>query len=93
MLVVAYAYQVIPGSDRILHFASNLRECEAAALVQRKELRREQEYASEELPAMALYRCTLRPPDGNTLMTVLNDEAELFKACVVDRSLVAFVDD
>ena len=42
---------------------------------------------------MALYRCTLRPPDGNALRAVVNDEAELFKACVADRNLIAFVDD
>ncbi|WP_172730201.1 hypothetical protein [Neorhizobium tomejilense] len=45
------------------------------------------------LEAMAVYQCTMRLPDAKIMIDALNDHESLFRACVVDRKLIALVTD
>lgn len=90
-----YAYQVSPGRDEVLHFSDTFEGCREAALEQREDLRRH-ETDGERVDAMAVYRCRLRVPDLQIMIDVMNNpdsENALFRACVVDRQLVAVVAD
>lgn len=90
-----FAYQISPGSDENLHFAATLEDCQQAAFEQRQELMEDQvrDDVIEQLGAMAVYRVVMRLPDQATLIRLLNDEADLFDACLVEKKLVAVVAD
>lgn len=90
-----FCYQVIPGSDDLLHFAPTLQERQQAAIEHRQELHRDQEFDEtyQKIGAMAVYRVVLRPPDQKAFLQVLNEEKALVEACLVKRELVALVAD
>ena len=89
---ILFVYQIVPGQDNLLHFSPSLDQCRSAALEQRADLK-ENDPEYRNLAAMAIYECKMRLPDQQTLVSVLNDETELFRACVVDRRLVEMVAD
>ncbi|RVJ16624.1 hypothetical protein CN184_28185 [Sinorhizobium medicae] len=87
--VSLYAYQISPPNDHLLYFGETLEECQAAALEERREIKESE--PDDELQAMAIYRCSVRIPDQQTLLRILNEETSLIEACVVERKLVALV--
>ncbi|MCQ1779111.1 hypothetical protein NOJ05_18055 [Neorhizobium galegae] len=92
MEVTLYAYQIVPGGDHLLFFADTLEKCQAAAIEQRADLR-QGDAEDDEIGAMAVYQCTMRLPDAKIMIDALNDHESLFRACVVDRKLIALVTD
>jgi hypothetical protein len=94
MVFTAYAYQISPGRDDMLYFARTFAECRLEALQHRAEIRENDDEYRDHLGAMALYECVMKVPDPETLIRVMNvadDPNALFKACVVERHLIAVV--
>jgi hypothetical protein len=88
-----FAYQVSPGCDDLLYFSHTLEDCQQAAIEQRRDLKRDEEY-QDHLGAMAVYRCRLKVPSAEIMVEVMNapdDDHALFNACIVERQLVAVV--
>jgi hypothetical protein len=56
--LVVFGYQITPGQDEPLAFASSLEECQRDTLSEREELRRSDPDLGP-LGAMAIYRFTL----------------------------------
>ncbi|WP_105405063.1 hypothetical protein [Neorhizobium sp. T7_12] len=92
MELVVFGFQIVPGRDEPLAFAASIEECQRNALSEREELRRN-DPDIDPLGAMAIYRLTLRLPDIDGLIDVLNENVSLLDAIVVDRRLVAVVAD
>jgi hypothetical protein len=93
MVFTAYAYQISPGRDDMLYFARTFDECRFEALQHRAEILENDEH-QDHLGAMALYECVMKVPDPDTLIRVMNvadDPNALFKACLVERHLIAVV--
>ena len=91
MGIVVYAYQIIPGDDEDLHFATTLEACMKDASDLLKDLRNDPEVSPTEFGARAVYECTLKMPDPATLVAFLNEHTEAIENCITDRKLVTFV--
>lgn len=83
-------------SDEDLGFERTLEECQQAACEFRAELRKDAEEDGQEnfqLRPMAIYQITLRNLTPEELIRVLNQEATLIDLAMVDKRIVAVVDD
>jgi hypothetical protein len=95
MIVTAFAHQVLPGSDTLLHFEETYEACRRAAISQRYDLLMDEDYPHDIGP-MVIYECRLELPNCATLLAVLNspdDPKVLFNACIVDKQIIGIVTD
>jgi hypothetical protein len=96
MEYILFAYRISATNDDLLHFTHTLEACQDAAREHRQDLRRFEETPGEEITAMPVYRCRLRVPDQQIMIDVMNnpdDEHALFRACVLEKQIVALVAD
>jgi len=94
MYYKAFAYQVLAGSDEILHFGPSFEDVHDAALEQRSELVAAGELSPDQLGAMAIYECDMRLPEPQDVLDALNVRDEpmvLLDACLVQKRVIHLV--
>lgn len=84
-----FAFQVVPGEDSLLGYASTLEECRSNALQLRSELAVDTEVKC--LAPSAVYQVKLRNLDCLSLVNVLNDRTSLCDAIILEKHHVGFV--
>lgn len=85
-----YGYQVKPGSDDTLFFALTLKDCQEAALKQRREMR--EEIGCRDIDAMAVYECLFRI-DLISLLELLNAPEGAYEKVLLSKTLIRVVAD
>ena len=90
----AFAYQVLAGSDEILHFERSFAAVHGAALEQRSELVAAGDLPPEQLGVMAIYECDMRLPEPQDVLNALNVRDEpmvLLSACLVQKRVIHLI--
>ncbi|TWF41829.1 hypothetical protein [Neorhizobium alkalisoli] len=92
-----YVLQYRPGSDDILFFSETFEECLNAAKEHLSALREGTESETPNIPAIPIFKCKLRQPDGASVLTLLNSVDDCGKAVfielVTERELIALVSE